>query len=264
MAKIGLSYLRYSHLTEAQDGTPTYDGAKMLGKAVSSSASISNNSASLYADDVLAESDTSFQNGTLTLGTDDDRDTVFADLLGHEVSVEGEVTSNANDISPWVGIGRIVTKVVENVRYYKAIVLYKVKFAEPSEDDETKGESVNFGTSSIEGTIATLANGKWRDAQTFTTKEEAIAYIDGIFAAASSTYSIVYDANGGTGSVSTDVVNVGESTTISDGTGLTAPAGKEFAGWAYSSGATTVAVMGGVTYTPTRDVTLFAVWVAET
>lgn len=264
MAKIGLSYLRYSHLTEAVDGTATFDGSKMLGKAVSASASITNNSAELFADDTLAESDNSFQSGTLTLGTDDDRDTVFADLLGHEVSTEGEVTSNANDVSPWVGVGRIITKVVENVRYYKAIVLYKVKFAEPSDDDNTKGASVEFGTNTIEGTIATLANGKWRDTQTFTTKEEAIAYIEGIFASATSTYSIVYDANGGTGSVATDVVNVGSSTTISDGTGLTAPAGKEFAGWAYSSGATVVAVQGGVTYTPTRDVTLFAVWVAET
>ena len=264
MAKIGLSYLRYSHLTEAIDGTATFDGSKMLGKAVSASASITNNSAELFADDTLAESDNSFQSGTLTLGTDDDRDTVFADLLGHEVSMEGEVTSNANDVSPWVGVGRIITKVVENVRYYKAIVLYKVKFAEPSDDDNTKGASVEFGTNTIEGTIATLANGKWRDTQTFATKEEAIAYIEGIFASATSTYSIVYDANGGTGSVATDVVNVGSSTTISDGTGLTAPAGKEFAGWAYSSGATVVAVQGGVTYTPTRDVTLFAVWVAET
>ena len=264
MAKIGLSYLRYSHLTEAIDGTATFDGSKMLGKAVSASASITNNSAELFADDTLAESDNSFQSGTLTLGTDDDRDTVFADLLGHEVSIEGEVTSNANDVSPWVGVGRIITKVVENVRYYKAIVLYKVKFAEPSDDDNTKGASVEFGTNTIEGTIATLANGKWRDTQTFATKEEAIAYIEGIFASATSTYSIVYDANGGTGSVATDVVNVGSSTTISDGTGLTAPAGKEFAGWAYSSGATVVAVQGGVTYTPTRDVTLFAVWVAET
>ena len=263
MAKIGLSYLRDSNLTEAQDGTPTFDGAKMLGKAVSSSTSITNNSAELYADDALAESDTSFQSGTLTLGTDDDRDTVFAPLLGHEVTEEGEVISNANDVAPWVGVGRIITKIVENVRYYKAVVLLKVKFAEPNDDDNTKGASVAFGTPSIEGKIATLANGNWRLSQTFPTKDEAIAYIEGIFASASSTFSIVYDANGGTGTIATDVVNVGNSTTIASGASLTAPAGKTFAGWAYTSNATAVAVQAGVTYTPNRDVTLFAVWVAE-
>lgn len=77
MARIGLNNFWYSHLTEAADGTPTFDGAKSLGKAVSANVSISNNSAALYADDVLAESDTSFQNGTITLGTDDDRETTL-------------------------------------------------------------------------------------------------------------------------------------------------------------------------------------------
>ena len=63
MAKIGLSNLIWSKLTEASDGTPTYDGAKTLGKAVSANVSITNNSATLYADNVLAESDTSYQSG---------------------------------------------------------------------------------------------------------------------------------------------------------------------------------------------------------
>ena len=53
MAKIGLSNLLWAKLTEASDGTPTYDGAKTLGKAVSANVSITNNSASLYADNVL-------------------------------------------------------------------------------------------------------------------------------------------------------------------------------------------------------------------
>ena len=58
MAKIGLSNLIYSNLTEADNGTPSYDGGKTLGKAVSANVSITNNSASLYADNALAESDT--------------------------------------------------------------------------------------------------------------------------------------------------------------------------------------------------------------
>ncbi len=185
MAKIGLNSFFYSHLTEAQDGTPSYDGAKSLGKAVSANASISNNSATLYADDVLAESDTSFQNGTVTLGVDDDREATFADLLGHEITPEGEVTRNANDVAPWVGIGRVIVKMVENVRIYKVELLYKVKFAEPSQENNTKGESVEFSTNEIEGTIATLANGDWSTAKTFATKDEAVAFIQSVFAAAS-------------------------------------------------------------------------------
>lgn len=265
MAKIGLSYIRYSKLTEAADGTPTFDGSKTIGKAVSANASITNNDVELYADDALAESDTSFQSGTITLGTDDDRDVIFADLLGHDVSEEGEVTANTNDVAPWVGVGRIVQKMVNNVRLYKAIVYLKVKFAEPSDDETTKGASVDFGTNTIEGKIATLKNGDWRKVQTFTTKEDAIDYIDGIFAnLAPATYRVNYDVNGGTGSISAVTVTAGNSITVDSGSGITAPSDKEFAGWALSSTATTATIAGGSTYTPTRDITLYAVYVAST
>lgn len=181
MAKIGLSNLIWSRLTEGSDGTPTYDGAKTLGKAVSTSVSITNNSATLYADNVLAESDTSFQSGTITLGVDEDADATFAELLGHTNNA-GVVTKSATDTAPFVAVGRIITKMVSGVLYYKAEVLFKVKFAEPSQDDNTKGESIEFGTSEIEGTIATLANGKWSTSQTFTTKANALAFIQGIMA----------------------------------------------------------------------------------
>ena len=181
MAKIGLSNLIWSRLTEGADGTPSYDGAKTLGKAVSASVSITNNSASLYADNVLAESDTSFQSGTITLGVDEDADATFADLLGH-TNDNGVVTKSATDTAPFVAVGRIITKMVSGVLYYKAEVLYKVKFAEPSQDNTTKGESIEFGTSEIEGTIATLADGKWSTSQTFATKENALAFIQGLFA----------------------------------------------------------------------------------
>lgn len=182
MAKIGLSNLIWSRLTaEADNGTPTYDGAKSLGKAVSASVSITNNSATLYADNVLAESDTAFQSGTITLGVDEDADATFAELLGHTNNA-GVVTKSATDTAPFVAVGRIITKMVSGVLYYKAEVLFKVKFAEPSQDDNTKGESIEFGTSSIEGTIATLANGKWSTSQTFTSKANALAFIQGIMA----------------------------------------------------------------------------------
>ena len=264
MAKIGLNNLWYSKLTEAQDGTPTFDGAKSFGKAVSANVSITNNSASLYADDVLAESDTSFQSGTVTLGVDDDREVTFADVLGHEVTEEGEVIRNANDTAPWVGLARIVVKMVSNVRLYKVEVLYKVKFSEPSQEDQTKGETVEFSTPSIEGTVATLANGDWSTSRTFNSKEDAIEFIQALFAAEATTYRVVYDPNGGTGSIASATVEAGNSVTIDTGATLTAPEGYEFSGWALTSTAVEATIAGGATYTPVRDTTLYAVYTAIT
>lgn len=264
MALIGLNNFWYSKLTEAQDGTPTYDGAKSFAKAVSCSVSITNNSASLYADDALAEQDNSFQSGTVTLGVDDNREATFADILGHDIDESGEVIYNTNDVAPWVALARIVVKMVNNVKLYKAMILYKVKFAEPSEDENTKGETVEFATPSIEGTIAQLANGDWKKAKTFSTKAEALAYIQSELGNGTVTHNVVYDANGGSGTIATVNVTAGQSTTLATGTALTAPSGKEFAGWSTVSTATTPQYAAGATFTPTADTTFFAVWVNET
>jgi len=181
MAKIGLNSFRYSVLTEATDGTPSYDGANTPAKAVSCSVSISNNDVKLYADDALAESDTSFQSGSVTIGIDDEDQATMATLLGHTVDTTSQaMIRNVNDIAPYVGFGRIVVKMINNVKKYKVEFLYKVKFAEPSQEDQTKGETVEFATTTLEGTVATLANGKWSETKTFDTKAEALTYLEGL------------------------------------------------------------------------------------
>lgn len=186
MAKIGLNNFRYSILTEGSDGKATYAGAKTPGKAISCNVEISNNSVTLYADDVLAESDTSFQSGKVTMGIDEDDLKTMAELLGHTITEEGVMTRNANDAAPYVGLGRVVTKMVNGVYKYKVEFLYKVKFSEPSAENTTKGESVEFATTEIEGIVNSLANGDWSVAQTFDTKSEAITYLEGLLAAPTS------------------------------------------------------------------------------
>lgn len=72
-------------------------------------------------------------------------------------------------------------------------------------------------------------------------------------------YTVTYDANGGSGSIESVEVTAGESITVSDGTGLTAPEGKEFAGWAKTDSAQSATVVSP--FTPDKDTTLYAVWV---
>ena len=259
MAKIGLNNFRYGLLTEASDGTPSYGGAKKPAKAISCSVSISNNDAKLYADDALAESDKSFQSGTVTIGIDDEDLATMADLLGHEYDeTSGEIVRNANDTAPYVGLGRVVVKMINNVTKYKVEFLNKVKFAEPSQEDNTKGESVEFSTGTIEGTIACLADGDWSKAKTFDTKDEAVAYIEGLLG---TSYTIKYDENGGTGSITDVVAKAGSTITLDTGAGLTPPSNKTFAGWATKEDATTPNVESP--YLVKASITLYAVWTAQ-
>lgn len=180
MAKIGVQNFLFGVLTEASDGTPTYGAGTKPGKAVSCNVSISSNDAKLYADDGLAESDTSFQSGTVSMEVDNADLTTQSTLLGHTLTND-EMVRNANDVAPYVGLGRIVTKMVAGAYKYKVEFLNKVKFSEPNQENTTKGESVEFGTTTLEGIVSTLANGNWSKTQTFDTLAEAQTYLNGLF-----------------------------------------------------------------------------------
>lgn len=181
MAKIGLNNLKFGVLSESGD-TAVYGAMQSLGKAVSANVSITSNSAVLYADDAIAETDNTFSAGTITLTVDDDGDTVFAPLLGHEIdSGSGVMIRNKNDVAPYVGVGRIINKMKNGVRLFKVEFLSKVKFSEPSQESNTHGETTEFGTPQIEGTIATLESGEWSKTKTFTTHSAALAFLASCF-----------------------------------------------------------------------------------
>ena len=259
MAKIGLNNFRYGILTEATDGTPTYGGAVKPAKAISCNVDISTNDAKLYADDALAETDTSFQSGTVTIGIDEDDQATMAALLGHTVT-DGVMVRNTYDVAPYVGFGRVIVKMVGGQYRYKVEFLSKVKFGEPSQEDTTKGENLEFTTTEMEGQVATLADGTWSKTKTFTTKTEAIAYLEGLLggATAETTYTVTYNVNGGTGSVAAVTVPAGTMITLNDGTGITPPTNKEFIGCDTSSSSTTADLTG--TYTVNGNVTLYAIY----
>ncbi|MBP5423732.1 MAG: InlB B-repeat-containing protein [Paludibacteraceae bacterium] len=74
------------------------------------------------------------------------------------------------------------------------------------------------------------------------------------------TATVTYNANGGTGSVDAQTVIKGNSISLDDGSGLTPPEGKEFAGWATTNDAEEPDVESP--YNVTEDVTLYAVYTA--
>ena len=74
--------------------------------------------------------------------------------------------------------------------------------------------------------------------------------------------TVTYNVNGGTGTVAAATAIKGNTITLNDGTGITAPEGKEFSGWATTDDAEAADVTSP--YTVTEDVTLYAVYgVAE-
>lgn len=187
MARIGLKSGKYNFLDYTTNKYKALTDGKVpcLEKIVDEKASVEYNSAELYASDGLAESDYSFKKGTLALTVANDDDKKDAELLGNTYGEDGEVTRNIADTSPEVAYGHIVTKQVNNVKMYKVEFFPRVKFNKITTDGKTRGEGVEFGTTSIEGVILPLETdfngykeGDWEKHKTFPTKAEAESYLD--------------------------------------------------------------------------------------
>lgn len=185
MAKIGLNNFRYGIATIGSDGSITYGAAQKPGKAITFSFEPTKSDAKLYADDGLAESDTSVTGGTCTIGIDRFDDTTMAALLGHTVNESNEVVSNINDVAPYVGLGRITRLLVDGVQKFRVTFLAQVVFSEPSSEDNTRGESIEFSTYELEGNVVVPADGNWRKEKMFTSEEDATTYLEGLFGTAS-------------------------------------------------------------------------------
>lgn len=190
MARIGLKNFRYSLLDENEK----VKEPKTLGKAIDCKVSLELNSAELYGDDGLCESDYTFNKGTVTITVDDDDDIILAPLLGHDISEDGEIVRKDTDVAPYIAFGRILTKIVGGVYKYKVEYLSKVKFKDTMPDETTKGESIEFTTVSIGGSVMRKTNGEWSKSKTFTTYKDASDYLDSLLTATTNVTPASYSA----------------------------------------------------------------------
>ena len=186
MANIGLKKGKYNMLDASKKQYAALKDNKVptLEKLIDEKAAIEYNSAELYADDGLAEYDYSFKKGTITLTVANDDDKKGAEIMGNTIEGE-EVTKNIADTSPEVGYGHIIPKMINRVKQYKVEFFPRVKFNKITTDAKTRGESVEFGTTAIEGVIMALEEdfngmkaGTWEKHQTFATEAEAEIYLD--------------------------------------------------------------------------------------
>ena len=185
MARIGFKKAKYNKIVGDKYATLTDSKVPVFEKVIDEKFAPEYNTAELYANDGLAESDYSFKKGTLSLTVADDDDALCAELLGNTKGTEGEITSNINDAAPEFGYGHIIPKMVGGARKYKVEFFPRVKFTKITSDNKTRGESVEFNTTAIEGTVFPLetalnglAIGDWEKHQTFETLGEAETYLD--------------------------------------------------------------------------------------
>ena len=186
MARIGFKKAKYNKINGSTYATLTDSKVPMFEKVIDEKFAPEFNTAELYANDSLVESDYTFKKGTLSLTVADDDDKFIAEILGNTVN-EDEVTSTIYDTAPEFGYGHVIPKLVGGVKKFKVEFFPRVKFTKVTSDNKTRGESVEFSTTSIEGTVFPIESafngltiGTWEKHQTFATLEEAEAYLDGL------------------------------------------------------------------------------------
>ncbi len=186
MARIGYKKAKYNKIDAESKkyAALTDDKVPCLEKVIDEKFSAEYNSAELYADDALAETDYSFKKGSIAITVAHDEDERDAELMGNTIT-EGEVVQTIADTAPEFGYGHIVTKMIGGVKKYKVEFFPRVKFTKITTDAKTRGDSVEFGTTAIEGTVYPLdadfngmSAGVWEKHQTFATEAEAEAYLD--------------------------------------------------------------------------------------
>lgn len=192
MAKIGLKCPVAAQITgyDSTTGAPTYGNGFIIGKAVLAEKTIESNSNPLYGDDSIAENDSSFASGTIKLGVTDfgndyaDGLQVQAKILGNVVtSVTGggySIRRASGQSAPYLGFGFYKTKMHNGQRIYEATWLYKTQFKTPSDTTNTKGQSIEWQTPEIEGTIMCIEDfdgGTYEDSTIFETEAAARSWL---------------------------------------------------------------------------------------
>ncbi len=174
MAYVGVAKPYIAKLVNEK--TKKYENGFKCGKAMNVNIAPNYNEGKLFADNQLAENVKEFKDGTMTLGTDRLPKEAESVCFGHDVK-EDRVVYKTGDSANYVGVGFYVDEMLDGVKRYVAIVVYKVKFSENAEDYTTKGENIEFKTPSISGTISGLSSTEWKERNVFDTEEEAEAWI---------------------------------------------------------------------------------------
>lgn len=149
---IGLRNLVYAKmLTDPPygQGQATYETPKLIAGAISVNINANASTETLFADDGPFETATTIGQIEVELNVADLPLEIQAELLGHTYE-NGVLIRRAGDVPPWVAIG---FKSLKSNGKYRYTWLAKGKFGIPEQNNQTKGDSIEFQTPTIVGSF---------------------------------------------------------------------------------------------------------------
>lgn len=207
MAGIGMYGVFYAKCKKAEGVVTGYEGGvKMMGKAISANFDPKTPEDNpLYANNGVAENDASgASGGNLTMTLDRLGQEAAADLFGlkvEDVTITDEKAASGltedekkgkalkytgKEVSAPVGVAYVRSHQIDGSRAHHEVVLYReATFNPPTEAAQTKGESIEWQTPEITGTVAgrDAKDNPWYESVMFHSERAAIAYINEKFKA---------------------------------------------------------------------------------
>lgn len=153
--RIGCDNLVYALMTTEDTATtaPVYGEVKPAPGVMSVNINPNGSQETLFADDGPMETASTLGRIEVEIQKNELTSENKADLLGHTLDDNGAVVYGDSDVAPWVAIG---FRTLKSNGKYRYLWLYKGKFTEPEDNNETKGDSINFQADTISGQFARL------------------------------------------------------------------------------------------------------------
>lgn len=157
--RIGVDKLHYAICTDGD--TETWGLPVALKGVISVNVNPNASQETLFADDGPYETAVTTGNIEVEINKAQLSISERAALLGHEYdSNTGILKSKSTDTPPYVAIG---FRTLKSNGTYRYVWLYKGKFTDPEDQNETKGDSINFQTDTINGQfLQTNKDGVWK------------------------------------------------------------------------------------------------------
>ena len=186
MAVIGMRYPVAAPITTETEGAAlVYGTGVVIAKAIRANFTYNRNDNPLYADDTIAENYNGLTGYDIELEVDKLPDAVRVAILGEtEVTTSSETYYEQTDASaPYCGFGFMRVLRENGTDKYQAVWCHKVQFSEPSEETTTKGETIEWGTPTLNAVGMGVRNDatgriKYRIHETFDTPAAALAWLN--------------------------------------------------------------------------------------
>lgn len=159
-----------------ENGVITYGTGMILDRLMNVKVSPEYDNPKVFGDDGVAEEMNLFKSAAVELGTT----TIPADaepmMFGNTYDKEKQtIVDKEDDEGSYCGFGFFICERIKGKDVYKLHWIKKVKYKMPSDEFETKNETISFKTPSISGTAYADCTGEWRDRQLFDNASSAMS-----------------------------------------------------------------------------------------